>query len=318
MASQNRIENGFEKGRRHVGETVKALAPAKVNLHLEVLRLRHDGYHDIETIFQAIKIFDELTVTLVEAYPGGEPKISLTVNGASSLAVDETNLCWLAARHFCRETSVSGKINIELKKNIPIAAGLGGGSSDAAAVLKACNHLFATRLDDGQLEEMGAALGADVPFFIKGGTAMGRGIGTILTPLPALRSGQFLIVKPHLRLQTNEVYPELKMGLTVNAPKANIGVIKSMLARFPQENWPGFNRLEEAVLPSQPAVQRIVRRLQELAPVAMLTGSGPTAFAAFADEENLDEFVAEFEAAGLYVKVVKPHPNGAQLEGVRR
>jgi len=90
-----------------------------------------------------------------------------------------------------------------------------------------------------------------------------------------------------------------------------------MLARFPQTNWPGFNRLEEAVLPSQPVVQRLVHRLQELAPVAMLSGSGPTAYGAFADEENLAEYVAEFEEAGLYVKVVKPHPNGAQLEGVR-
>lgn len=307
----------FEKGRRTIDKTVKVSAPAKINLHLEVLRLRHDGYHDVETILQAIEIFDEVTVTLVEQYPGGPPKISLTVIGAPSLPVDETNLCWRAALHFCREASVSGKISIRLKKNIPIAAGLGGGSSDAAAVLKACDHLFATGFSDGELEEMAAPLGADVPFFIKGGTAMGRGIGTILTPLPTLRSAQFLIVKPHLKLQSNQVYPELRMGLTVNAPKANIGVIKPMLARFPQTNWPGFNRLEEAVLPSQPVVQRLVHRLQELAPVAMLSGSGPTAFAAFAADENLAEIVAEFEEAGFYVKVVKPHPNGAQLEGVR-
>lgn len=308
----------FHKGRRKVDQSVKVLAPAKVNLHLEVLRLRHDGYHDIETILQTIALFDELTVTLVDEFPGGEPNISLTVTGAPALPVDETNLCWRAARHFCREASVSGKIIIHLKKNIPVAAGLGGGSTDAAAVLMACNHLFATGHDDAELEAMGAALGADVPFFIKGGTAMGRGIGTILTSLPTLRSGQFLIVKPHLKLQTKQVYPELKMGLTVNAPKANIGVIKPMLARFPQTNWPGFNRLEEAVLPSQPSVQRLVHRLQELAPVAMLCGSGPTAYAAFDADENLTEIVAEFVEAGLYVKVVKPHPNGAQLEGVRK
>ncbi len=307
----------FVKGRKTVNTKVTLRAPAKVNLHLEVLRQRHDGYHDIETVLQAVQIFDRVSVTLVEAYPGGEPDIRLTMNGPRHIPVDETNLCWRAARHFCRETGVSGQVMIHLEKSIPAAAGLGGGSSDAAAVLKALDHLYESRLDDSELEKLAAPLGADVPFFIKGGTALGRGIGSQLTPLPALRTGQFLIVKPGLHLKTQDVYRELKMGLTVNSAKVNIPVIKPLLTRFPQENWPGFNRLEEVVLPSEPVVQRLVRRLQELSPVAMLSGSGSAAFAAFADAEDLTEFVAEFSEAGFYVKVVGPHPTGVQLEGGR-
>ena len=300
----------YEKGRRLVGRTETLRAPAKVNLHLEVMRKRHDGYHEVETILQAVQLFDKVTVTLDERYPGGEPRIDLVVTGNPKLPTDETNLCWRAARHFCKETGVSGKLRITLDKEIPVGAGLGGGSSDAAAVIVACNTLFDTRRDPKELEQLAAPLGADVPFFIRGGTAMGRGIGTILTPLPTVRSGQFLIVKSGLHLQTQDVYGELKMGLTVHSAKANIGVIRPLLARFPQRNWPGFNRLEEVVLPSQPAVQRLVHRLRELAPVAMLSGSGAAAYGVFGMGQDLTEIVEEFQQTGLYVKLVGPHPAG--------
>lgn len=304
----------FEKGRKAVHRSVTVRAPAKVNLHLEVLRQRHDGYHEIETIMQAVTLFDLVQVTLVEQYPGGEPRLELSVDGAKDLPSDQSNLCWQAARHFCRTLKLSGHISIHLTKSIPVAAGLGGGSSDAAAVLMACDHLFATALDSDRLQEIAAPLGADVPFFIRGGTAMARGIGTQLTPLPAVRVGQFLIVKPGMHLKTQDVYDDLKMGLTRNSAKANIKVIKPLLARFPQGNWPGFNRLEEVVLPSLPPVQRLVHRLREVAPVAMLSGSGPAAYAVFPAEEDLAEIIAEFVDAGLYVKVVGPHPAGVMLQ----
>ena len=307
-------DSGYTRGRKTIGRTVTVKAPAKVNLHLEVVRQRHDGYHEIETIFQAVSLFDMVEVGLSEQFPGGEPNISISVFPSGSAPADETNLCWQAARHFCREVGVSGELSIILNKEIPSEAGLGGGSSDAAAVLKACDLLFETRLSDKRLEELGAAIGADVPFFIKGGTALGRGIGTILTPLPPVRTGIFLIAKPALKLKTAEVYGNLKMGLTVNSTKANIQVMKPILVRFPQDTWPGFNRLESVVLPQQPALQRLVLHLQELAPVAMLSGSGSAVVAVFPDGENLDELVAEFEADGLFVRVVGPHPTGVNVE----
>lgn len=307
-------ESGFTRGRKTVGQTVTVKAPAKVNLHLEVVRQRHDGYHEIETIFQAVSLFDTVEVTLSEQFAGGEPSISISVFPESAAPADETNLCWQAARHFCREMGLSGDLNIHLVKTIPSEAGLGGGSSDAAAVLKACDFLFKTNLPDKKLEALGSALGADVPFFIKGGTALGRGTGTILTSLPAIRTGQFLIAKPSLKLKTAEVYGNLKMGLTVNSTKANIQVMKPILVRFPQDTWPGFNRLESVVLPQQPALQRLVLRLQELAPVAMLSGSGSAVVGVFPNGEDLTELVTELEAEGLFVKVVRPHGSGVNIQ----
>ncbi len=308
-------EAGFTRGRKPVNQSVTVQAPAKVNLHLEVVRQRHDGYHEIETVFQAVSLFDTVVVDLIEQYQGGEPSIAMTVSPKGSAPADETNLCWLAARHFCRELGLSGSLNIHLTKEIPSEAGLGGGSSDAAAVLVACNNLFGSNLDPSELEKLGRPLGADVPFFIKGGTAVGRGTGGILTPMPTIRTGLFLIVKPALKLKTAEVYANLKMGLTVNSTKANIKVMKSMLARFPQKTWPGFNRLESAVLPQQPALQRLVLQLQELAPVAMLSGSGSAVVAVFPDGEDIDELVGEFKEAGLYVRVVGPHSSGVNVQG---
>ena len=304
---------GFSKGRKPVNQTVKLRTPAKVNLHLEVVRQRHDGYHEIETVFQAVQLFDHLSVSLGDRFPGGGPEIGLYVTPERSAPGDESNLCWQAARHFCRETGASGQISIHLEKRIPSEAGLGGGSSDAAAVLIACNQLFGTGLEPAELEKLAAPLGADVPFFIRGGTALGRGIGTILTALPPVTTGRFLIVKPAMRLQTASVYANLNMGLTVHGATANIRVMKPILARFPQRTWPGFNRLESAVLPQQPALQRLVHRMQEVAPVAMLAGSGSAVFGVFSEARDLDDLVVEFEDGGNEVHLVKPHALGAEI-----
>ena len=304
-------ESGYSQGRRPVGRTVALRAPAKVNLHLEVLRRRHDGYHEIETVLQAIALFDTVRVTLHEQYPGGEPRLELLVAGDASVPADQTNLCWRAARHFCRETGVSGRLELRLDKEIPVGAGLGGGSADAAAVLLACDRLFATGLEPRQLEKLGGALGSDVPFFVRGGTQLGRGRGTLLTPLPTVRTGQFLIAKPPFAISTSDVYGGLRMGLTVHSPAANIQVLKPILARFPQKTWPGYNRLEEVVLPEHPALQRLIWRMRKLAPVAMLSGSGSAVVGVFPEGKDLGMIRKEFEQAGLWVRVVKPHAAGA-------
>lgn len=304
----------FHQGKRRIDKTVTLRAPAKVNLHLEVLRLRHDGYHEIETVLQAVALYDVVRVRLVEEFQGGPPRITLKVKGGGGdVPADETNLCWRAAELFCRKMRRGGLLEIELEKEIPSSAGLGGGSSDAAAVLVACDHLFGTGLEPDELERMGTALGADVPFFVRGGTALGRGIGADLVPLPSLRGGRFLIVKPALDLKTPDVYGDLKMGLTVNSTKANIRVIRPLLARFPQKAWPGFNRLEDVVLPGQPALQRLVMQMRDLTPVAMLSGSGSAVFGAFTDGHPLQDAIREFEEAGLFVRLVGPHTAGVEI-----
>ncbi len=303
------------KGKMPVGKTLHMCAPAKINLHLEVLKHRHDGYHEVETILQAVSLFDLVDVTLVEEFAGGEPNIQLKVVGNEKIPSDETNLCWIAARKYCKEMRVSGNIEILLSKEIPVGAGLGGGSSDAAAVLVALDILFGKKSELADLERIGASLGADVPFFIKGGTALGRGVGTDLTQLPQICHAQFLIVKPAIELMTSDVYENLKMGLTVNSAKANIKVVKPLLARFPQENWLGFNRLEEVVLPGQPELQRLVLELREGAPVAMLSGSGSAVYAAYPKGKDLSSLVQQYEEAGYFVRVVDAHVAGVEVKG---
>ncbi len=145
---------------------------------------------------------------------------------------------------------------------------------------------------------------------MRGGTQLGRGRGTLLTPLPTVRTGQFLVAKPPFDLSTSDVYGRLKMGLTVHSPAANIHVLKPILARFPQKTWPGYNRLEEVVLPDQPVLQRLVLQMRALAPVAMLSGSGSAVVGVFPDGRDLETIRGELELAGLWVRIVKPHGSG--------
>jgi 4-diphosphocytidyl-2-C-methyl-D-erythritol kinase len=285
-----------------------------VNLHLEVLRQRSDGYHEVETILQAVRLHDRVTVSLLEEFSGRRPHIELHVSPTGTAPADAGNTCWRAAHLFCRATGRTGRLRIALQKRIPTAAGLGGGSSDAAAVLVACDRLFGTGLETAVLEELAGQIGSDVPFFVRGGTMMARGRGTLLTPLPSIRSGRFLIVKPDIELRTEDVYAGLRMGLTVRGPKANISGMKSMLARFPTSTWFGFNRLEEVVLPSHPILQRLVLRLKELAPIAMLSGSGAAVVAVFSDHSNLNEISAEFAHPGWLVTVVGPQAFGVEIQ----
>lgn len=295
---------------------VRLRAPAKVNLHLEVIRQRHDGYHEIETVFQAIGLFDTVRVTLLERLPGGEPRLELLVTPAGAAPESDDNLCARAVRLFCQRQRVSGHLQIELGKEIPAGSGLGGGSSDAMATLLACDRLFGTALEPSQLLALGAELGADVPFFLAGGTALGRGLGTDLTPLPAIRVGHFLVMKPNFDLATAGVYTGLKMGLTVRTTVANIRVIKPLIARFPSTTWFGYNRLEEVVLPAHPELQRALAQLREVAPVAMMTGSGSALYGVFPEEGSAAGMASRIRNDFPFIRCVLPHPAGVQfLEG---
>jgi 4-diphosphocytidyl-2-C-methyl-D-erythritol kinase len=283
--------------------------PAKVNLHLEVLRLREDGYHEIETVLQAVNLFDEVTVELRERR-AGEPRIDLAVEPFGSAPENPTNLGWRAAQLFCARTGRSGHLRIDLRKSIPARAGLGGGSSDAAAVLVGCDRLFDTHLEAAELEALGAEIGSDVPFFIRGGTQVARGRGTELTPVAAPKRGLFLIFKPAIDLSTSDVYAGLNMGLTSRSPRVNISNIEALIARFPTGSWFGTNRLEDVVLPSYPVLQRLVQELRERAPVAMLSGSGAAVFAVFDDEQLRDRTRSELAQPEWFVRTASAFPGG--------
>ncbi len=297
-------------------QRIRVSAPGKVNLHLEVLRQRHDGFHEIETILQAIDLQDTVRVTLRERRVGRAPDIELLVRPDGVIPDDERNLCWRAARLFCHEQRVSGHLQIELDKVVPAGAGLGGGSSDAMATLVACDRLFGTGLDHDALAAMGAKLGADVPFFLRGGTQLARGVGTELIPLPQLRPVGFVILKPRFSIDTGTVYGALKMGLTVRSPAANLQVIKPLLARFPSRPWFGFNRLEDVVLPAHPDLSRVLLQLREKCPVAMLSGSGSAIFGVTGTRGQAEELVRQFRDAMDFVSAVGPLDRGVRiLEG---
>ncbi len=297
-----------------VRRQVRLRAPAKVNLHLEVLRRRHDGYHEIETVLQAVDLHDELTVTLSATRLAGRPAIGLRVRPHDAVPDDRTNLCWAAAELFCRRLGVGGELQIELDKAIPTGAGLGGGSSDAMAVLMACNRLFDAGLAPGELEAMGAELGSDVPFFARGGTQLARGRGTDLTPLPHLPRVWFLIARPTFGVATAGAYEALKMGLTVRSPAANLRVIKSLLATFPARPWFGYNRLEDVVVPQHPELGRLLLRLREVSPVAMMTGSGSAVFGVFRDQGRIRGIVEEFKESRVFTHSVESLSRGVQLQ----
>ena len=298
-------------GRRTILEIA---CPAKLNLHLEVLRKREDGYHEIETVLQAIDLFDVLRIESRPQAPDAEPRFDIDVDPVGSAPESADNLCIRAAKRFCDRTRRGGHFVFRLRKRIPTKAGMGGGSSNAAAVLVGLDRLLGTRLEQDELEAMGAEIGADVPFFIRGGTQLGRGIGTDLKRLAGLRNGCFLVVKPPIALSTTDVYQYLNMGLTTRSPKVNIRRVEALLARFPEGSWFGNNRLEEVVVPSHPDLQRTLVHLQEKASFAMMTGSGAAIFAICGNRREGEELARDFDRPDWFVEIVRPYGHGVTIK----
>ena len=251
---------------------------AKLNLHLEVLRRRPDGYHDIETVLQSVGLYD--TLHLVPR-PSG---LSLLCD-APGVPRGEENLSLRAARALLVAASRSAPpagVRIDLYKAIPVAAGCGGASADAAATLVGLNAFWKLGLPPETLQEVASTLGSDVPFCVHGGTALGRGRGERLVVLPALPRTYFLLVFPGIPVLSGWAYSNLNMGLTRRPHALNLDRLKSILARYPEAGQGFYNRLEDAVCPAHPQLALIAARLQQSgAPVAMMTGSGSGVFAAF-------------------------------------
>ncbi len=253
---------------------LKALAPAKVNLFLRVLRRRSDGYHDIFSLMQQISLYDEL---IFVQRPRG---IVLTCPG-SNLPVNQDNLIIRAARSLFSYAGYTKGVSITLFKKIPLAAGLGGGSSDAATTLLTLNELCLLGLKKSELMKLGAKLGADVPFFIFGNTALASGIGDKLKAVKNLPLINMVLIKPSFSLSTKMVYEKLNLRLTKKAINYSIprffeigDIIREMQ-----------NDLEAVSLQLHPELADIKEMLmQQGALGAMMSGSGPTIFGIFTDE----------------------------------
>jgi 4-diphosphocytidyl-2-C-methyl-D-erythritol kinase len=259
------------------GKSVEIKAPAKVNLFLEVCGRRPDGYHDLESIFQAVSIYDNLLVT---AAPGRGINLTCDVSELET----ESNLAYKAAAAFLNAAGVQARVDIHLEKTIPMQAGLGGGSSDAAAVLVALNELAASPFSDDDLRAIGAEIGSDVPFFVDGGTALVEGRGEKVTPIDSACKFYFVILYPGFGVSTASVYKNLRLNLTKKVNFAN--VLSSALSRGNLEEAQEFffNRLEETAFALDERLCTIKAAMQSHlgGTHVLLCGSGASLLSAFA------------------------------------
>ncbi len=257
---------------------VERKAYAKINLGLDVVRRRQDGYHEVKMIMQTVDIWDRLTFTRTE-----RKGIELSIDGAD-LPVGEDNLICKAARLILEEAGIEEGVAVTLQKNIPIAAGMAGGSTDAAAVFHGFNELFSLSMSMEDMMRLGVKIGADVPYCIMGGTALSQGIGEILTPLPAPPECSLVIAKPDISVSTRFVYENLHADRLVEHPD-----IDGMAEAIREGNLSGItermgNVLETVTVREYPVIQEIKRLMKaEGALNALMSGSGPTVFGIFTD-----------------------------------
>lgn len=313
---------------------MRVLAPAKVNLYLRITGRRPDGYHLLDSVMVPVSLCDEIEVTVekqieierekqteteieiarkteteietarkTEIEIERKPQILVTCDDPT-LPTDETNLAYKAAALFCKEAGVHPKIMIALYKHIPFGAGLGGGSSDAAAVLKGLNVLFSQRFSERQLCSLAVRLGADVPFFIPCQPARVEGIGEILSPVPALPLRWLVVVVPPFGVSTPWAYRQF------DALPARAEPVSAELRPFADGQWPSstclVNDLERAVLSTYPAIGKIKEQLLHAgADGALMSGSGSSVFGIFSRKEMAQQAAVLLQERGKTF-LVKP------------
>lgn len=262
-------------------------APAKINLGLDVTRRREDGYHEVKMIMQSIRLFDRLTLTKTKT-----PGIHLSTN-LSFLPVNEDNLVYKSARLLLDEFHITEGLDIRLDKRIPVAAGMAGGSTDAASCMLAVNRLFGLRLSNKDLMERGVKLGADIPYCIMKGTALSEGIGEVLSRLPGAPDCYVLIAKPGFHVSTRSVYSNLRLDEHTVHPD-----IDAMIACIRENDLYGMcekmaNILETVTIPEHPEIESIKAVMMENGALgSLMSGSGPTVFGIF---DNMKEAKAAKE-----------------------
>ena len=263
-------------------DKVNERAYGKINLSLDVLGRRANGYHDVSMVMQTVDLYDVITLRKLSYRDG----IILTTD-VDNIPLDEGNIVYKAIKLVKEEYGIDIGVSADIKKRLPVAAGMGGGSADSAAALRGMNTLFELGLKSERLEELGVRLGADVPFLIKGGIALVEGIGEKLTALPAFPECSLVIVKPNVSVSTKEVYeafdsltevvhPDIKK-LTGSLGKEDLRYIVKLLG----------NVLEDVTIKKHGIIDEIKRSLLENGAVfSMMTGSGPTVFGIFENKEK--------------------------------
>lgn len=253
-------------------------AYAKINLGLDVVKRLPNGYHQVKMVMQTVGIYDELFLERTESG-------ILVTTDSGELPTDENNLIYKAAKLMQEKFGISEGIRIHLRKNIPIAAGMAGGSTDAAATMKGMSRLFGLELEPQELMDAGVAIGADVPYCIMGGTALAEGIGEKLTPLDMAPDCFVLVAKPDISVSTKYVYEHLDAAGIECHPD-----IDGMVAAIEAGSLQGIldrmeNVLETVTIPAYPVIADIKSRMRELGAVgSLMSGSGPTVFGIFLEE----------------------------------
>lgn len=271
-------------------------SPCKVNLLLNILRKREDGFHELETVMQPVRLCDQITV---EKAPAG---IQLTCS-LPALPVGGTNLVHRAATAFLTAAGVTDGVKIHLEKNIPLAAGLGGGSGNAAHTLCALNELFGLPLTSARLTELAAALGSDVPFFLQSQPALAYGRGELVQPLapfPALRGAHILLIHPGFGISTAWAYQAL--ARFPDALNGKIGRAQQLIGLLQGEDLAAagrafYNSLEAPALPKHPLLAMYQEFLRANgAPAVLMSGSGSTTFAITATRDAADRLRERFQS----------------------
>ena len=269
-------------------------AMAKINLGLDVLRRRENGYHDVKMIMQTVNIYDTLEFEKRE-----DSQIIIKVD-AMELPTDENNLIYKATKLLFENRDVKEGVEITLTKRIPIAAGMAGGSTDAAATLVGINRLFDLGFSMEELKEVGVKIGADVPYCIEGGTALSEGIGEILTKLPDAPDCYVVVAKPEISVSTKYVYENLHANELKYHPD-----IDGMVEAIHNRDLDGVckrmeNVLETVTETKYPVISQLKQMLLEAgAENSLMSGSGPTVFAIFKEEEKAKEALKKVEESGL-------------------
>lgn len=276
--------------------SLKALA--KINLGLDVVRRREDGYHEVRMIMQTIHLYDRLEIKKT-----GSADITMETN-LSFLPTNENNLVYKAAKLLKDEFEIKEGVHVNLKKHIPVAAGMAGGSTDAAAVLYGMNRMFGLGLSKKELMERGVKIGADVPYCLMRGTALAEGIGEDLSALPPMVKCPVLIAKPSVNVSTKFVYENLKLDDTTVHPDIDALVADIKAQDLKKIAADMGNVLETVTIPNYPVIADIKQHMLEHGAInAMMSGSGPTVFGLFEKEETAQEAFIAMKQSGLAKQV---------------
>ena len=280
---------------------IRVSAYAKINLFLAVGDLRPDGFHDIKTLMRRTSLCDEVAV---ETIADGKGEITLTVIGDSSLPTDSKNLAYKAAEEYLKKAGIKDSVKITLEKNIPVGAGIGGGSADAAATLRALERIYGA-LESEQILEIAASIGSDVPFCIFGWTAICEGRGEIITPVTDNRDMHLVIAMKERSISTPDAFrrlDEARQGKKIEEDKAESCLPKLLEYLSGEGELPTvlYNSFEYSLGELECDMLDLKKRMRDMGAIAtLMSGSGPSVFGIFPDESVATECVAALKNDGI-------------------